>query len=192
MSQPSGPRPVVPHDGAEDAALVREVVEGHVDAFEKLVRKHQRPVYSAILRMVRDPEDARDLAQTAFLKAFEQIGTFDPRYRFFSWIYRIAIHEAINHLQRRRRTEPLEVDVAFEGKGAQADIEGRELERAVQAALATLTPEHRGVVVLRHFLDGSYQEIAVALDLPEKTVKSRLFEARRALRTRLEIMGILR
>lgn len=192
MSQPSGPRLVVPQDGPDDAALVREVLEGHVDAFETLVRRHQRPVYSAVLRMVRDPEDARDLAQTAFLKAFEQIRTFDPRYRFFSWIYRIAIHEAINHLQRRRRAEPLDVDVAFEGKGPQGEVEGRELEVAVQAALGTLTPEHRAVVVLRHFLDGSYQEIAVALDLPEKTVKSRLFEARRALRVRLEAMGILR
>jgi RNA polymerase sigma-70 factor (ECF subfamily) len=192
MTQPSGPRPVLPFDDAGDAALVREVVEGHVDAFETLVRRHQRPVYSAILRMVRDAEEARDLAQTAFLKAFEQIHTFDPRFRFFSWIYRIAIHEAINHLQRRRRPEPLDVDVVFEGKGPQGELEGRELERAVQAALGTLSPDHRAVVVLRHFLDGSYREIAVALDLPEKTVKSRLFEARRALRLRLEAMGVLK
>ncbi|HEX6850757.1 MAG TPA: sigma-70 family RNA polymerase sigma factor [Candidatus Polarisedimenticolaceae bacterium] len=192
MSQPSGPGPVVPDDGANDAALVREVIEGHVDAFEILVRRHQRPVYSAVLRMVRDPEDARDLAQTAFLKAFEQIGTFDPRYRFFSWIYRIAIHEAINHLQRRKRPEPLVEDVVDDDKGPESRMEGRELERAVQAALAALTPEHRAVVILRHFLDGSYQEIAVALEIPEKTVKSRLFEARRALRLRLETMGILK
>lgn len=192
MTQPSGPRPVFPHDGADDAALVREVVEGHVDAFETLVRRHQRPVYTAILRMVRDPEEARDLAQTAFLKAFEQIHTFDPQYRFFSWIYRIAIHEAINHQQRRKRAEPLAFDVVDPDRNPQGDVEGKEIERAVQSALATLSPDHRAVVVLRHFLDGSYREIAVALDLPEKTVKSRLFEARRALRLRLEAMGVLK
>ena len=192
MTQPSGPRPVLPFDDAADAAIVREVVQGHVEAFAKLVRRHQRPVYSAILRMVRDAEDARDLAQTSFLKAFEQIHTFDPRYRFFSWIYRIAIHEALNHLERRKRAEPLEVDVVDTARGPQGEIEGRELERAVQAALGTLSPDHRAVVVLRHFLDGSYREIAVALDLPEKTVKSRLFEARRALRQRLEDMGVLK
>lgn len=189
MSQPSGPGPVVPDDGANDAALVREVIEGHVDAFEILVRRHQRPVYSAVLRMVRDPEDARDLAQTAFLKAFEQIGTFDPRYRFFSWIYRIAVNECVNARRSRRNHEALDEALVDPAPTQEEQSMRREVAETVQAALQRLPDADREVLVLRHWLERSYAEIADALGLPESTVKSRLFEARQRLGRLLRTEG---
>ena len=78
--------------------LVRECLGGDEHAFEILLRRFQGPVFNAILRMVRDRDEAADLTQTAFLKAYEQLSSFDPRHKFFSWLYRIAVNEALNHI----------------------------------------------------------------------------------------------
>lgn len=131
--------------------------------------------------MVGNYEDARELTQQSFLKAFEHLSSFDPSRRFFSWIYRIAMNESINHLKARRPFEPLD-DVVESSAISSSSMEQIERKRAVREAIATLTPDHRAVIVLRHYLDCSYEEAAETLGIPMKTVKSRLFEARRALR----------
>lgn len=175
----------------DDARLVEDCRGGDDRAFEILVHRHNRAVFNAIYRLVRHPEDARDLTQTVFLKVFRQLETFDPRYKFYSWIYRIAINEALNHLKREGRQEPLEGDTPSGARGPERELAGSELSRHVQEALMRLKPDFRAVVVMRHFLDCSYQEIAAALNIPDKTVKSRLFDARRELRQLLEGKGVL-
>ena len=91
-----------------DDELVQECLRGDEHAFEILLLRYQGPVFNAILRMVRHREEASDLTQTAFLKAYEQLARFDSQHKFFSWLYRIAINEAINHVKRRGRFEPLD------------------------------------------------------------------------------------
>ncbi|HRP35431.1 MAG TPA: sigma-70 family RNA polymerase sigma factor, partial [Gammaproteobacteria bacterium] len=111
----------------------------------------------------------------------------DFGHRFYSWIYRIAINESINFLHSRQRYAPLD-DVAEcvdENDGPPEAYGNAELHRRVQAAMMTLSPEHRAVITLRHFTECSYQDIANVLGIPEKTVKSRLFDARRLLRGQL-------
>lgn len=178
-------------DDDSDGELVKRCRDGDRRAFSTLVTRYQRPVYNAALRMLRNDEDARDVAQTTFLKAFEHLADYDPTYKFYSWIYRIALNESINALHRRKPLEPVGVD-EVDGNPGPEDLVGREqLGQSIEAALMTLKPEHRSVIVLKHFLDCSYEDIADVLALPEKTVKSRLFAARQLLKDALKDTGAL-
>ena len=164
----------------DDLDLVRRSLAGQTDAFGALVNRYQKVMYTVALRMIGNPEDARDATQDAFVKAFQRLETFDSRYKFYSWMYRILINECLNVNRDRRHEEPLDADAAGAGSPFHTALEA---ERVVQIniALEQLTPEYRSVVVLRHFAGQSYEEIAEALSIPEKTVKSRLYSARQRL-----------
>jgi RNA polymerase sigma-70 factor, ECF subfamily len=164
----------------EDAAIVADCLGGNAQDFVVLVERYQRVIYNLALRMLGDPEDAQDATQTAFLRVWESLERFDPRHRFFSWVYRITTNECLNKLHRRRRLEPLPPGLPS-GDDPTAGVRRRETSARVQEALLGLSPEHREVVILRHFMELSYGEIAETLALPQKTVKSRLYEARQRL-----------
>ncbi len=166
----------------DDGDLVLRCLEGDRWAFGVLVERYQMPVYNAALRMVHRPDDAADITQSVFLKAYENLDRYDSKFKFFSWIYRIAIHESINFVRRRRPTVALDESRGDGGPLPDVAAERSEIAHRVQEALMRVSPEHRAVVVLRHFLGCSYREIAEVLELPEKTVKSRLFDARQALK----------
>jgi RNA polymerase sigma-70 factor (ECF subfamily) len=172
-----------------DGLLVERCRRGDRRAFETLVGRYQKPVFNAALRMLRNPEDARDVAQTVFLKVFEHLGDYDPTHRFYSWIYRIALNESINVLDRRRRLEPISGDEIDERLGAEDEVASEQSARRVQRALMTIKPEYRAVIVLKHFLELSYEDIGQVLELPEKTVKSRLFTARQLLKDAVQDNG---
>jgi RNA polymerase sigma-70 factor (ECF subfamily) len=116
-----------------------------------------------------------------FLNAFLKLRTYDPRYRFFSWVYRMTVNESLNVLKRRKRTTTLEDEPAIPAPGTPSD-DATELQDRVGKALMSLKPDDRAVVILRHFVFFSYEEIAGVLEIPVKTVKSRLFTARDRLR----------
>lgn len=172
-----------------DGLLVERCRNGDRRAFEALVSRYQKPVFNAALRMLRNPEDARDVAQTVFLKVYEHLGDYDPTHRFYSWIYRIALNESINVLDRRRRLEPIVGDEIDERLGAEDEVASEQAGQRVQRALMTIKPEYRAVIVLKHFLELSYEDIGRVLELPEKTVKSRLFTARQLLKDALQDNG---
>ena len=165
-----------------DADLVRRCRNGDRGAFEVLLRRYERPVYNAALRMLRNPEDAKDVSQTVFLKAYEHLAEYDPKYRFYSWIYRIAINESLNGLNRRHRLEPVDEEATDERPGPDQVLGDEQRSRYVQGALMYLKPEYRTVIVLKHFVGCSYHDMSEILQLPEKTVKSRLFTARQLLK----------
>jgi RNA polymerase sigma-70 factor (ECF subfamily) len=165
---------------ADDRDLVAGCLRGDRGAAEALIERYQRPVFNIARRMVAQPEDARDVAQNVFLKAFQHLATFDARYPFRGWIGRIAVNESLDWLAARRPGEPLDEEWPDAGSGTGTD--GIDLARAVDRALARLEPHYRSVVVLFYFLDLSYREIGRLLELPEKTVKSRLFTSRQQLR----------
>ncbi len=173
-----------------DAELVRRCLEGEPEAFRPLVEKYQKVLYNVAYRMVHDHEDARDLAQGALVKAYEKLGTYDPGFQFFSWIYRILINDTLNFLKRRKPSLALDPAWGDTAKaGPERDLEARELSRGVRTALMSLPVEYREVVVLRHFAELSYGEMSAALAIPEKTVKSRLYTARQRLAGILEGWG---
>ena len=177
------PRVIVDND--VDQALVQRYRRGDRDAFTELVIRYQRPVYNAAFWILKSAEDARDVAQDVFLKVAEHLDEYDGQHRFFSWIYRIAVNESLNLLRRNGHEEPLDEEVDLPGAESgnpEAQARAAERGRFIERALLRLSPADRTVIVLRHFAECSYQEIASILDVDEKTVKSRLFEARHRLR----------
>ncbi len=171
--------------------MVRACLEGDNTAFGTLVQKYSGKLYNAAYRITHGREDAVDATQAAFVKAYEKLPTFDFNHRFFSWIYRIALNEALDIAGRRRRETSLD-DVPEPITG---DLEGdyaeAERSRLVQRALMQLAPDARALIVLKHFQGLSYLDIAEILRVPEKTVKSRLFAARQRLKQVLEERGWL-
>jgi RNA polymerase sigma-70 factor (ECF subfamily) len=173
----------------DDAELVRRCCSGDRGAFEKLVVRYERPVFNAALRMLHDREEARDVAQTVFLKVYEHLADYNPSHRFYSWIYRIALNESINALHRRRPRAALDPEMADGAPGPDDKILRLQLSDGMSTAIMSLRDEYRAVIVLRHFLDCSYEDMATILEVPEKTVKSRLFSARQLLKTTMESKG---
>jgi RNA polymerase sigma-70 factor (ECF subfamily) len=164
----------------DDAACVARCLHGDSSAFEPLVIKYQRILFTVALRLVGNAEDARDVTQNALVRAFEHLEQFDPNRRFFSWVYRIAVNESLNFRRSERPHDELPAVLAVDGR--QSDmVASHELDARIHAAIARLSREYREVIVLRHFADLSYQEIGEAIGVPEKTVKSRLFSARQRL-----------
>jgi RNA polymerase sigma-70 factor (ECF subfamily) len=161
-------------------------MKGERTAFEALLIKYEKPVYNAAYRMLASSDDARDVTQTVFLKAYENLGRFDPKYRFFSWIYRIALNESINCLNSRNRTEELAAEPATETEGPDEATDTQQQSRRIQSALMKIKPEYRSVIVLRHFHEFNYLEIGEILDIPEKKVKSRLYSGRQMLKDALK------
>lgn len=172
-----------------DSTLANLAASGDLDAFGVLVRRYERQVFRIIFRMIGNYDDARDLSQQVFLKAFEHLPSYDRDRKFFSWIYRIAMNEAINHIEARRQFEPLDPESPAPGLDASERLEAMEQYSDLHEAVLALGENYRSVVVLKHFVQCSYREVADMLDIPEKTVKSRLFEARQLLRRRLEAKG---
>ncbi|GMU71372.1 MAG: DNA-directed RNA polymerase sigma-70 factor [Burkholderiales bacterium] len=172
-------------DDEADEVLVERYRHGDRDAFAALVVRYQRPVFNAAWWVVKNADDAADIAQSVFLKVAERIDDFDPQYRFFSWLYRIAVNEALNSVRRHGREEPLDDEVDVPGPDGDAPdrrLEDARLSARLREAMARLSTNDRTVLVLRHFSELSYQEIGQVLELDEKTVKSRLHEARMRLR----------
>jgi RNA polymerase sigma-70 factor (ECF subfamily) len=167
-----------------DRALVRRYLGGQRDAASGLVDRYQKPLFNVALRMLGNVEDAEDVTQTVFLNAFLKLRTYDPRYRFFSWVYRMTVNESLNVLKGRKRTVTLEAEPSVPAPGATADRTA-EVQDLVGRALMRLKHDDRAVVVLKHFASFSYEEIAEVLEIPVRTVKSRLYTARDRLRLAL-------
>ena len=147
------------------------------------MNRFHRSVYNVALRMLGNVQDAEDVTQTTFGNAFAALGSYDPKYRFFSWIYRMTVNESLNTVNSRRNVVSL--DGNFDIPAASASES--DAEERVGRALLELKPDDRAVVVLRHFVSFSYEEISDVLDVPVKTVKSRLFTARERLRESLVV-----
>ena len=174
-----------------DAARVRDCLAGDPQAFAALVQQYEKPVYNVALRMLRNPEDARDIAQSVFLKAWQNLSSYDPKYKFYSWIYRMAINESLNILRSHGRdAEPVDERLPAEDAGPLDLLAAGQGREAVLAAVRRLKPEHRSVIVLHYFVDLPYEDIADVLEVDAKTVKSRLYSARQVLKDQLAARGV--
>lgn len=171
--------------------LVIACLEGDPTAFPELVDRYQVQIFNAAYRITGNQADAQDVAQTVFLKVYERLEQFDPKYRFFSWIYKIAVNEALNVVAKRRPNGASERDPADSSATPEREAHGREIGLAIHRALLELKPAHRVVIVLRHLRGLSYGEMSEVVEVPVKTVKSRLFEARRELRRILGTLQLL-
>lgn len=178
----------------EEYKIIQRVRDGDADAFEALVTAYQKQVYTLALRTVGNEEDAADMTQEAFLRAYRSVGSFRGDSKFSVWLYRLTANVCIDFLRSRARRPATsltfpeedgeavqELEVADERFSPAQELERAELRRAVQRGLASLPDDYRRILVLRE-LDGfSYAEIGEVLRLEEGTVKSRLFRARKKL-----------
>ncbi|MEO8503549.1 MAG: sigma-70 family RNA polymerase sigma factor [Acidobacteriota bacterium] len=184
-----------------DAELVAQALGGSEAAYAEIVRRFERPLYSLILRLVRDPALAEDLAQDVFVKAIRALASYDPERKFSSWLFKIAHNTTIDHLRRRSLdTQPLETGtdesidplqvIADESiADPEAEMHRRELAVALDRAVAGLRPEYREVMLLR-FREGlAYEEIAAITGLPLGTVKTHIHRARKEMAEAMEKAG---
>lgn len=203
MTDPARRGPGQPLDSTSDADLAVAAREGSPDACTELVRRFERPIYNLVARLVQDPAMAEDLTQEAFLKMFRALDRFDAELRFSSWVFRIAHNTAIDYLRQRRllvapprlddegeEVDPLASLPDLSGDSPEQALSRRQVAAALDAAIDTLRPEYRAVIVLRHHEDLDYDEIAEVMDLPLGTVKTYLHRARRELAARLQQAGL--
>ena len=167
----------------EDALSEREILlkvrRGDREAYQKIVVRYMQTAYYIALGFVHNQEDARDLSQDAFIRAFRKIKQFDPEKRFFPWFYKLLKNLCLDHIKRRQRCNeiPLEsVQVVKEEK------EDRELKAVVWRGIEELPFEQREIIILRYFRQYSYEEIAEIMDKPLGTVMSSLFYAKKKLK----------
>jgi RNA polymerase sigma-70 factor (ECF subfamily) len=157
-----------------------------------LVDRYQKQLFNAAYRVVNDYEDATDATQSAFVKAYENLDRFDTERRFFSWIYRIVLNESLNILNQRKRFDGLDDNHTAEARGADDQLQESEKSGQVRSALMDLKTDYRVVIVLKHYEGMSYREMSEVVGIPEKTIKSRLFSARKQLKDILLRKGIVR
>lgn len=178
--------------------LIDLAESGDQDAYTELVRRHQPQVYAVCMKMVRDPETARDLAQETFVKAFGALRTFDRSYTFSTWLYKIARNACIDHFRRSKlETYSLDAPIRTREGEMEREIESpihtperflllKERGRLIAEAIEGLPDKYREVIHMRHTQELPYEEIATILDVPLGTVKARLFRARELLKKRLK------
>jgi RNA polymerase sigma-70 factor, ECF subfamily len=201
VSNRSAPSPAA--TPAEDAELVRRALQGSQEAFRDLVVRFERPVYSLLVRMVQDPMTAEDLAQEVFVKAYRRLSTYDPQWKFSSWLFKIAHNTAIDQLRKGAvETVPLDASTDDEGRGSLAAVladdalenphaaaERRDLARNLEAAITRLRPDYRLAVLMFYVNGASYQEICEASGLPLGTVKTNLHRARKEMAHSMTALG---
>ena len=183
---------------ASDLSLVRRVQRGDKGAFDALVRKYQHKLVKLVMRYVRNPAEAEDVAQEAFIKAYRALPQFRGESAFYTWLYRIAINTAKNAVVARDRS-PIDYNFDRNSSDEGPDMQGRmkdpdtpeglvltdEIRSTVNEAIEALPEELRTAIVLRELEGLSYEEIATAMDCPVGTVRSRIFRAREAIDRKL-------
>jgi RNA polymerase sigma-70 factor, ECF subfamily len=183
---------------ASDLSLVQRVQRGDKGAFDVLVLKYQHKVVKLVMRYVRNPAEAEDIAQDAFIKAYRALPQFRGDSAFYTWLYRIAINTAKNAVVARDRN-PVDFDLDMTNNDESYEMQGRlkdsetpealvltdEIRTTVNAAIANLPDDLRTAIVLRELEGLSYEEIAATMDCPVGTVRSRIFRAREAIDSRL-------
>jgi len=185
-------------DRRNDLKLIKRCKRGEEPAFAELLQQYRGPIYNLCYRMVRHPEDARDLAQEIFIKVFSLLDRYDENFAFSSWLFRIATNHCIDHLRRNRlRFLSLEGGIGADGEeielqvpdgGPRPDIvlERKEALDRLEEVIAELPPHYSVITLLRHDQQLSYEEIAEILDLPLGTVKARIHRARNLVQQMLK------
>jgi RNA polymerase sigma-70 factor, ECF subfamily len=172
-----------------DSEVIQRVLAGDGAAFDLLVRQYQERIYRLAYRMTHNAEDAKDLAQEAFVQAYRSLGGFRQRSSFSTWLYRITMNLCLNHLKSAGRMDPAEVDglLADPRQNSLDAILSHERDRALSAAIEALPPQQKATLTLRVQHGLSHREIAEVLECSEGTAKANYFHAVRGLQRRLQV-----
>lgn len=185
-----------PDEIAGEPELIARISSGEADLYGVLVDRYQRRLYWSCVRLLDDPDEAEDVVQETFVRAYERLADYDPAFRFHAWIYTIARNRCLNLLRRRKTWGFLSISHDPEGpaiaspESADAEVESNELATVLEECRRSLPPDHREVFDLRHADELTYAEIATALGVPQGTVMSRLARAREKMRRCLDVKGV--
>ena len=187
------PRENASESSLEDDKLVKKAIGGDEAAYKRLVDKYERALFFHILKMVKDREQVEDLVQETFVKAFDNLNTYNTNYAFSTWLYRIATNHTIDYLRKKKlktlsiddpvktKDGEMEMQLPDDSAGTDRDIIQKQRQKIVQQAIQDLPEKYRKVIELRHMEEKSYQEISDVLDKPLGTVKAHIFRARELL-----------
>ncbi len=182
----------------EEAELIERALQGDQSAYTEILNRYRGQLYHVIYKMVRNREEAEDLVQEAFMKAFNALSTFNENFAFSTWLYKIAVNNCIDYLRKKRLQtysydRPMSVkdgeikrDYADPDESPDKELLSNEKTRLINEAIDALPPNYHTVIVLRHREELSYEEIADRLNLPLGTVKARIFRAREMLKKSLK------
>jgi len=186
----------------EDRRLIDLALQGNEKAYEDLLTKYRNLVFSIMFKMVRNTQEAEDLTQEAFMKAFGSLETFNEEFAFSTWLMKIASNNCIDFLRRRKlrtysihepiqyKDERIEIDIPDQEPSPERSLIQSERKRMIEDAINELPDRYRYVIILRHREDKSYEEISEILNLPLGTVKAQIFRAREILNRKLRNMLI--
>ncbi len=165
-----------------DNELISEVLNNKAENYKELILRYQKPVFNLVIRMVRNYDEAKDITQNIFIKAYYNLATFNFEHKFFSWLYRIGVNESLNFINNRKQYDEY-YEENFRNEKSPADIfEKNEESIKIHKAVNMLKEEYRTLIILKHFQELSYDEIAEVVSIPVNKVKSRLFTARNLLK----------
>lgn len=182
---------------ADDLEVIELALGGDQRAYTELTQRHRNAVFSIVFKIVRDREEANDLVQETFMKAFSSLASYRSEYKFSTWLYKIAANCSIDHLRKKRikalsldrkletSDGSVEIDVADYSFHPERDLIRKQQRVSIEDAIDALPPKYREVIVYRHKDDKSYEEIADLLNIPVGTVKARIFRARELLKKKL-------
>lgn len=181
-----------------EESLIKQAIAGDQKAYQELFESHKQAIFHIIVKIVRNTEEAQDLVQETFIKAFGSLKSYNPTYRFTTWLYKIAANSSIDYI-RKRKLQTYSLDQPLDTKDGQVNIEVADMsyhpERdfsakqqnvSITEAIESLPDKYREVIIKRHQEDKSYEEIAQLLHVPVGTVKARIFRARELLKKRLK------
>lgn len=190
----SSPSPNEKSDsGKEDVLWIEQALSGDAASYKKLVEKYNRAMYFQVLKLVRNRDVIEDLVQEIFMKAFDNLSSYNSEYAFSTWLYRIATNHSIDYL-RKKKLQTYSIDEPVEGKDGEMSVEipdtdseadlyllRKQRHQILREAIENLPEKYKMVIMMRHMEEKSYQEISELLDLPLGTIKAHLFRARELL-----------
>jgi RNA polymerase sigma-70 factor (ECF subfamily) len=182
---------------SSNANTIRHAIDGDQKACAEIVKRYRAQILNLVFRMVHSREEAEDLTQETFIKAFNSLATFNAEYAFSTWLYKIAVNNCIDHF-RKKKLKTLPLDNPIQSKdgefqrefpdqeqGPESGLMDKERTGQIQHAINTLPEKYKEAILLRHTQDKSYEQIAEELDIPIGTVKVRIFRAREMLKKKL-------
>ncbi|MBY0223673.1 sigma-70 family RNA polymerase sigma factor [Sporosarcina aquimarina] len=176
----------------EDLQWVREVLAGNKQAYAHIINKYKNPLYATILRMTRNPQDAQDFVQDAFLKVYHQLGKYKETGSFSSWLYRVAINHCMDEFRKKRyRSTQVELgeEQVIDSNHPEVVFLKKEKHRQLERLLATLPEDERLIMLLRYANELSYDEISELTDVPLSTVRNKLHRAKKKMRDTVKREG---
>ncbi len=169
----------------EERIWIDEILSGNKHAYTNIINKYKNPLYATILRMIKNPQDAQDLVQEAFIKVYQQLGKYDGKGAFSSWIYRVAINHCLDELRKKKyKFQQLEIQESHAKNPNHPEVifMKKEKNRQIERLIATLPEDERIIILLRYVNELSYSEISQIVEIPISSVRNKLHRAKKKLR----------